>query len=41
MRLREYLVDEWPPAMKASVKESTHAHFRRNGRQHLAARLGA
>lgn len=26
VRLGEYLVDEWLPAIKASVNESTHAH---------------
>ena len=26
VRVQEYLVDEWLPAIKASVKESTHAH---------------
>ncbi len=41
VRLQEYLVDEWLPAIKASVKESTHAHYRRNVRQHLVPRLGA
>ena len=40
-RLGEYLVDEWLPAIKASVKKSTHAHYRRNVRQHLVPRLGA
>ncbi len=32
VRLQEYLVDEWLPAIKASVKESTHAHYRCNVR---------
>ena len=41
VRLQECLVDEWLPAIKASVKESTHAHYRRNVRQHLVPRLGA
>ena len=35
------LEDEWLPAIKASMKESTHAHYRRNVRQHLVPRLGA